>query len=57
MNLIAKTTEDFTSAFGNWNTSVASFNISFNITDINNGVDFFREAETYWMFKVIIICS
>ena len=55
MNLIAKTTEDFSSVFGHWNASPA--NTSFNFTDIHGSVDFFGEAETYWMFKVIIVCS
>ena len=55
MNLIANTTEDLSSVFGNWNASLA--NTSFNLTDIHGSVDFFGEAETYWMFKVIIVCS
>ena len=55
MNLIANTTEDFSSVFGHWNASLA--NTSFNFTDIHSSVDFFGEARTYWMFKVIIFCS
>ena len=52
---MAKTTEDFSSAFGNWNISLA--NSSFNFDEINNDVDFYGEVETYWMSKVITVCG
>ena len=42
--------EDFSSVPIHWNISV--MNSNFNINDENNGLAFYREAETYWMFMV-----
>ena len=53
INLMAETTEEFSSPFGNWNTSLA--NSSFNFDEINNDADFYGEVETYWMAKVMIV--
>ena len=52
---MAKTTEDFSSAFGNWNTSLVNNSLKFD--DINNEVDFYGEVDTYWMSKVINACG